>query len=99
MGFAFQEFLEDINGPKGLRAASEAARNAGEKYVPTESIDAIETMLRSSYGDYSMGYMNINRPERRPTPNSEGNQKVKGESLRSKNGILTPGIRLIRSIK
>jgi hypothetical protein len=59
MGFAFQEFLEDINGPKGLRAASEAARNAGEKYVPTESIDAIETMLRSSYGDYSMGYMNI----------------------------------------
>ena len=59
MGFAFQEMLEEINGEKGLRAASAQAKAEGKPYVPEKSIDAIESMVRSSYGDYSMGRMNI----------------------------------------
>ena len=59
MGFAFQEMLEEINGKNGLRELSKKAKEAGASYVSDKSIDAMEMMIRSSYGDYSMGRMNI----------------------------------------
>ena len=59
MGFAFQEMLEEINGKNGLRELSNKAKEAGQSYVSEKSIDAMEMMIRSSYGDYSMGRMNI----------------------------------------
>ena len=59
MGFAFQEMLEEINGKNGLRELSKKAQEAGQSYVSEKSIDAMEMMIRSSYGDYSMGKMNI----------------------------------------
>ena len=59
MGFAFQEMLEEINGKNGLREISQKAKEAGQSYVSDKSIDTMEMMIRSSYGDYSMGRMNI----------------------------------------
>ena len=52
MGFAFQEMLEEINGKNGLREISQKAKEAWQSYVSEKSIDAMEMMIRSSYGDY-----------------------------------------------